>query len=259
MTRLLTPLLVCLAVFSAGCYNTMPPHQAMSTRAILFDIRQHSAAIYNAGTSHPFVVFDNEMRAIRVSSNSDAQVLVTAGPSRFASSKSENNWRKSGHPKILVAAGMIRRGTIEGYSFLPQGSPLSYDSARNLPSSAGKLRQLIEARLAPVAGRPVTAGLMLKAYAYLLATAPLSASARTAAYDNMMSLNQSSCSDNGTRFRRRAGPSVCARGDGRETRVLLSPTTGDVATVEQILTKRSPFFPELSPGTIVESSTFSSD
>lgn len=266
--------LICI-VASTGCQAKTPGEpedglqvighaESRANRSSVFKTRfrvaEYAAAIYNAGSTHPFVIFNSVHRDTQISSNSTAHITITvSAPSRFASTESEQNWRAVGRPSVLPVLGMTRRGVIRSYSFLPQGIPLGYRAANDLPSVPSALRNVIETRLYPVTGKPVPTTLMLKSYAYLLALAPLSPGTRKAVYENIASLKEvHSCGDD-TDQTGRHGDSICVQAHGRETKVLFSPQTGRVLAVELRLTEPSPLFPGLPAGSLVEASAFLSD
>jgi hypothetical protein len=227
--------------------------------AVGFHNLTYDAAIYNAGTMRPVVVFDTQMEQVRVGTTSSARSTITvARPSRFASIRARDNWRVEGSPPVLMTPGMRRAGTIHSFSFLPQGSGLHYREVRELPATPGAMQNAITAHLRPLAGNNVPPTLMLKAYGFLLATAPLSAGARAAIYVDMASLEGIRSCGQGVDMLGREAVGLCVASDGREVEVLLSPKAGAALAVEQRITATSPLYPGLPVGTLVESNTFSS-
>jgi hypothetical protein len=167
------------------------------------------------------------------------------------------NWRAEHSPRVLMTPGESRSGLIPRFSFLPQGVRLGYEEALRLPSEASELRRAIAAHLRPL-GADLPPTLVLKAYGFLLATAPLSSSTRAVTYDDMASLAGVRACGRRANVEKRDRDALCAAAEGREIEVTIAAHTREVLAVEQRITAESPLFPGLRAGTVVESDTFSS-
>src|SRR5215469_10338518 len=180
--------------------------QAVRYRAV-----QYSSVISNAGTSEAFTAFVTSTRSITVWPTSAARIRTGVdGPPRFPSAAARGRWQAAGRPPLTGGAGTtvsLPRGT---YSFLAQGSTLTYQQAASLPASPTALAAQVAAHLRAYAGPDPAAGLVLKQLAYLIATAPLSAAARSAAWRAIAALPGLRRCGRGADLVARHGLALCA-------------------------------------------------
>jgi hypothetical protein len=167
-------------------------------------------------------------------------------------------WQASGRPPLgqAPASGGMQTIPAGQYTFVPQGTSLTYRQAVGLPTERDSLAAVLVSHLSAYAGPHPPASLELKEVAYLIATAPLTDAVRAAAWQVMASLpGLSICQD-------LPGPAdpgaidLCAGSSGDETLVKVDPDTGAIVTIADRLTQTSSSYPHVAAGTIVGSSTF---
>jgi hypothetical protein len=142
------------------------------------------------------------------------------------------------------------------YSFIPQGIPLTYRQARSLPGSRQALSAEIAVHLRPSAGAHPPATVVLLQLGFLLATAPLSESARAGAWSYLASLPGLHLCGPGKDLAGRAGRRICVSTRANEVGVLVDTATGSVLAVDQRILQASPWFPGVPEGSLVESDAF---
>jgi hypothetical protein len=221
----------------------------------VFQEVNYTAAIYNVGERWPFVVFDEQTGTVEVGPMSLAhERIIVAEPSLFASKQARANWRANGSPGVLLSpSDPPREGDVPHFSFLGQGVPLGYEEARNLSSDPQTLEQEVARHVSPRSPRRPSARRMLEAYGLLLGRAPLTPGVRNAMYvDTRHVAGARGCGED-TDLLGRRGPGVCVKGEGMTVELLLDRRTRAVLAVEQRLAARSPLYPGLRPGTLVES------
>ncbi len=101
--------------------------------------------------------------------------------------------------------------------------------------------------------------MLLKQLAYLIAVAPLSVAARSAAWHVVASLPGLRLCGTGTDLSGRRGEGLCVDAAGQETEILVNKTTGWVLAIEERLKRPSPDYPTVSGGSLILSFTFIED
>lgn len=235
------------------------PASSASAKLARFEDIEHYSFVQDAGSNDSFTLFATSIRYAVVSPGSSAMVEVRElGPAHFASSLNAQAWRMAGSPPLPD------RRTTTGYqsfpvgqfSFLPQGTTLTYEQARNMPARPPGVMAIVRSHLRPYAGTRPPAELILKQLGFLLASAPLSGPARQAAWMALAGLPGARLCGAGTDLLGRHGESVCAGVPTEEIEVLIRPATGQVLAVMQRVLRPTPLFPNIAAGTVVESDTF---
>ena len=144
------------------------------------------------------------------------------------------------------------------FTFLPQGTNLTFVDARALPSAPPVFRAQVLSHLRAYAGTHPSPALLLKQLGFLLATAPLTPGAKAAAWTVLSSLGGLHRCGTGTDLTGRRGQSICANSRQYGTELLIDPQTASVLSVEERLAKPSPAYPGLPTQTLIQSDTFTS-
>jgi hypothetical protein len=222
--------------------------------------KEFFATVSNAGTPGAFTAFATATREITVQPSSSAHVEVVGYTApRLLTASEHQRWHDAGEPAFPAGpmAGQSFSISTGMFSFTPQGAPLTYAQARTLPSSPEALRRDLAGHLRPALGShpPVTA--VMTQLGFLLATAPLSRSARAAAWAELASLPGLHLCERGRDPAGRNGQWVCTTSQTREAGVLLDTGTGSVLAVsERILTASRQWFPGVPAGSLVLSDAF---
>jgi hypothetical protein len=234
------------------------PAPALNT-PIEFWTTDYTATVFNPGTPGGFTAFITTRRTILVTPASAAAIDASNGaPARFATPADKALWQAADRPSLGQAPATGQRQVIPAgdYTFLPQGRTLTYRQAAGLPGTSGELAGVILAHLRAYAGRHPPASLTLTQLAYLIATAPLTKAARSAAWQVVGSLP-------GLRIcQTRPGPlqprtvELCLASGDDETLVSIDLGTASILSISDRLLRSSPMYPHVAAGTIVGSATF---
>lgn len=226
--------------------------QAVRYRAI-----QYSSVISNAGTPVAFTAFVTFTRSITVQPTSAARIHTTVdGPPRFPSAADRGRWQAAGRPPLTGGAGTTVSLPPGTYSFLAQGSTLTYKQAASLPASPTALAAQVTARLRAYAGPDPAAGLVLKQLAYLIATAPLSTAARSAAWRAIAAQPGLRRCGAGADPVGRHGLALCANVGDTETQILVNPGTCAILAIQERLLHQTPLYPFIPVSGLTSSNTF---
>jgi hypothetical protein len=133
---------------------------------------------------------------------------------------------------------------------------LTYQQAVDLPGTSAELATQILDSLRSHAGNNPLATVVLRQLGYLLATAPLSTPARSAAWHAVASVTGLRLCGSGTDLSGRRGEGFCADSQGEEVEVLIDAHTGSVLAVEERLLQQAPLYPNVSAGSLIGSTTF---
>lgn len=227
--------------------------------AIEFRTIDYNATVVSPGTPDGFTAFVTTRQTTLVTPASSATIEASnaAAPS-FATAADQAQWQSAGRPALERAPATGRTQTVPAgqFTFLPQGSNLTYEQAAALPAQPSRLAAVIENHLRSYAGPHPPVSLTLKQLAYLIATAPLTDATRSAAWHIVASLpGLGLCKDQSGQ----AEPhtvEICAGAVGEQTLVSVDTGTGAIVTIMDRLLQTSPMYPHVAAGTIVGSSTF---
>jgi hypothetical protein len=226
---------------------------------IAFRVVIYSALVFNPGSSDGFTAFLTTRQTVVVSPASAASITVTsAGPPRFATPADRVQWEKADRPSLGQVPAADQRQAIPAgeYSFLPQGSYLTYQQAAALPGVPGRLITVILAHLRPYAGRNPPASLTFRQIASLIATAPLTKAARSAAWQAIASLpGLRVCQARPSPLQPRQ-VQLCLASAGQETLLSVDLGTASILSISERLLRPSPLYPHAAGGTIIGSTTF---
>ena len=234
------------------------PAPALGT-PIEFRAIDYTATVTDAGASDGYTAFVTTRRTTLVTPASAATIDASNGASpRFATPADQAMWQSSGRPALAQAPATGQTRTIPAgqYTFLPQGSNLTYRQAAALPAEPDRLAAAIADHLRPYAGRHPPASLELKQVAYLIATAPLTDAVRSAAWQVVASLPGLGICQNPPGPATPRAIELCIDSAGDETLVSVNPDMGAILVIADRLLRTSPMYPHVADGTVVGSSTF---
>src|SRR5579875_3280334 len=126
----------------AARWAAAPWQEPGADTTIVFRAIDYSATVFGAGTTGGFTAFITTRRTVLVNATSAATIIGTnAASPRFATPADRLLWEKAGQPSLGQAPPAGQRQAIAAgdYTFLPQGSTLTYRQARSLPGTAGGL------------------------------------------------------------------------------------------------------------------------
>jgi hypothetical protein len=219
---------------------------------------EHASGFMDAGAPHAFaLVVPSETRYV-VRSNSAAHVSARfTGRWYFANAMARRHWEAAGKPAFpkIVTGTRSARIPAGGYSFLPVGPTLTFREAEALPSSAVAVRHAVEKYLRRYKPKDRPA-MVLRAFGYLLATAPLRAATRIAIYEAMAKLPGVHSEGAGHDQLGRPGVRLVVNSSDQSIEVLVNPKRAAVYAVSERVYKLAPVFPTLSVGDLVEQTTF---
>jgi len=226
---------------------------------IEFRTTDYTATVFNPGSPEGFTAFITTRRTTLVTTTSAATIVARNGaPARFGTPADQAMWRAAGRPSLGQAppSGVTQTIPAGQYTFLPQGSNLTYRQAAALPADPDSLASVLAHHLSTYAGPYPSATLKLKQVAYLIATAPLANKVRAAAWQVMASLPGLRICPKPRGQVRSGTIRLCLDSAGDEIMVNINPYTGTIITIAEQLTQASVGYPHVTGGTIVDSSTF---
>jgi hypothetical protein len=231
----------------------------MRTTRIEYQTIDYTATVFSPGTPEGFTAFITTRRTTLVTPASAATIYADNGARpRFATPTDQALWQAAGRPSLGQAAttGQTQTIPVGQFSFLPQGSTLTYRQAAALPAEPTRLAAVILDHLRPYAGTHPPASLVLKQLAYLIATAPLTDQGRSAAWQAVASLpGLRTCQTRSGRARDRA-INLCIASAYDQTLVSVDIDTGAILAIADRLLRPTSLYPHVRVGTIVGSSTF---
>jgi hypothetical protein len=177
----------------------------------------------------------------------------------FGSAADARAWRAQGSPPRPGAGEphhtVRHRISLGRFSFLPQGTPLTYSEVRELSSTAASVAAEIRRHVAALI-TPVPSAAMLRAYGFLLGTAPLTASSRRALARAVSLLpGVFRCGARRDPLHR-AGSCLAVIDHGIEYQLILRTRDERALSVVERLVSRSSFYPHVPVGHIVGADTF---
>lgn len=222
---------------------------------VRFRMIQYSPVITNAGSPGGYAVFVQQARSVVVLPSSAATLSISGdGPARFLTPAARAAWQAAGKPALPHFPGKPVTASVPAgtWSFLPQGKVLTYQAAESLPATAVALSSQVRA----LTGSRPPATQMLTQLGYLLAAAPLTAAGRTAAWMSVATLPGLRLCAPATDLVGRSGTTLCVSAAGQETDLVVNPSSGSVLAVQDRLLQQDAAYPGISPGTVLQSTTF---
>jgi len=213
--------------------------------------------VSNPRTRYGFTEFATDTRDISVQPSSAARAsIVSASPARFSSTAARARWLAAGRPARpgTHTAGQVIALPAGSFSFLPQRR-LPYRQAAALPASAAAVTSLAGGGQGPQAGPREPATIVLRQLGYLLAIAPLTPAARSAAWRAVAALPGLRSCGTAADMAGRNGTGLCAANGGHVTELVVD-AAGSVLAVTDRLTAPDSSYPAVPPGTVVQSETF---
>jgi hypothetical protein len=218
---------------------------------------EYSAAVGNVGIPAAFTAFVTVSRTITVQASSAASITTTDnGVLTFTTTSDRDRWIAAGRPALEPVSGQTVLVPPGQFSFIPQGSTLTYQQAAALPETADALSAQALSHLGPYAGPAPPATLVLRLLGYLIAVAPLTAATRSAAWRVVALLPGLRLCGSGTDLSGRRGFGLCVDAEGEETEVLVGTPAGSVLAVEERLLRQSTAYPTVPAGSLIASTTF---
>lgn len=226
-------------------------------RPVRFGTIDYTTGVINAGAPDAYTAFITDSQTVTVYPSSAARILTFAvRPLTFPEPSDRQRWEAAGSPALTHGdSGKTLSAPPGQFTFVLQGTPLTYRQASDLSGTTTKLSAQILSHLRPYTRTYPPATLMLKQLAYLIAIAPLSAAAQSAAWHLSASLPGLHLCGSGVDLAGRHGQGLCVDAQGQETEVLVSTTTGSVLAIEQRLKRSSPWYPTVSTGSLIQSIT----
>jgi hypothetical protein len=220
---------------------------------------EYSADITNAGLPGAYTAFVHIKRIITIQPSSAAAIdTFPDGPPVWTTSADRARWKAAGSPSLAPApsGGQVLPLPAGQFSFIPQGSTLTYRQARLLPGSPEALRAQLLRHLRVFTGPHPQANLILRQLGYLIATAPLTTAARATAWRVLATVPGLHLCGGGTDLAHRHGQGLCADSSGEETEILVDTGTGSVLAVEDRLLQPDRMYPMVPDQTLISSTTF---
>jgi hypothetical protein len=226
---------------------------------IRFGVVQYELIIANAGSPDAFTVAHTVADEFTVMHDSSANVRheVLTSP-RFVSKVDRTHWQAGGRQPYASSTDLAGASSHEkinpgDFGFTPHGRTVTFEQVRSFPAAPKALAQ----ELGRFLGSGSTPALSLRQYGFLLATAPLTRSARKALLEAIGALPRVyGCS---ALFPRRSlhDYGFCINGDPTSTEILIDRHTGAAVVVSERLDASTPLYPNVAAGALVDSYTFS--
>ena len=221
------------------------------------DIDYH-AIVANSGSRVAFTMFATTASRFVIRPDSSGTVTESVTKTaRFASPVDRTHWIAAGafpvpQSTLQSASAAIPAGA---YSFTPQGAPFTFADATDVRPSAATIHAQVAARM-PARSAVNQAFTLLRQYAFLLGTAPLRRAVVAAV---LRAIGQvpgiRSCGET-TDVVGRLGESVCVTGQPTSLQVVLDPKSGRTLAVIERVAQRSPYYPDVPVGAVVQADTF---
>lgn len=247
-----------LARSIAARIDSAPTHHPPGT-PLRFRETEYSALVYNPGTVHAFTAFATLDRDVTVQPSSAASVRTTpAGLPVLTTAEQRAAWQAAGRPELTDAPadGQTTSFPPNGFSFMSQGTPLTYQQAGSLPTSPDDVRAAVRAHLRGGASAEPPATQVLRQLGFLLATAPLTDATRSAMWRTTAALPGLHLCGSGDDRAGRRGEVLCVTAGEEESDLLVDPRTGAALEVRERIRQRSWWYPGVAPGSTIDSDTF---
>lgn len=231
--------------------------RSASSNPIEFRDREYALEVINAGTRNAYALGRTLLHVVRVMPDSSADEDIRVVSAGFVSRSARLHWKASGSPRLRYTRGVAYawKAPARSFSFVPEGSPMTFGQARRLPSTAARVSERFRRLLGARGGGPTTNALLLRQYGFVLAVAPISARVRKSLLRAMALLpGLSSCGQRTNRGSRVVV--LCLVGGATRTEVILNPRSGLALTVRERLDEPSPLYPGVAVGDLIGSDTF---
>jgi hypothetical protein len=218
-----------------------------------------SAWVNSPGTSVGLTAFLTTRHTIDAKPTSAAAIQITsiAAP-QFATAEDRKLWIADHRPKLGLGRAGSEQLTVPAgqYSFLMQGSILTYREAAAIPGNPAALLAVVTRHLRPQYGPHPPPGVLLNQLGALLATADLTNPARSAAWRAMASLPGLRICRPGNAIRIGSSTtsrytSLCVNSAGEQNIVVVDPDFGTIRAVAERLLRPSALYPHVPAGTAV--------
>jgi hypothetical protein len=226
---------------------------------ITFTSVDYIASVFNPDLASGFTAFLTLRRHVTVTPTSAAVIDTTNdAPPVFATSTDRTLWVADNRPSLGQAPSTGQRMAVPAgeFSFMPQGSTLTYGQAAALPGEPDQLVATVLDHLRPYAGPHPPASLQLKQLGYLIATAPLTNSARVAVWEALASLPGLHTCGPSLDPARADVIDMCIDTPTVEETISVDTSTGAIVSIAERLLRPSRLYPHVQMGANVDSSTF---
>jgi hypothetical protein len=220
---------------------------------------EYYADVWAPRTTHAFTAFATVARDITVQPSSAATVNVFGDkPPAFQAAGERERWEAAGRPALEYPPSSGEQFSVPAgsYSFLPQGGLLTYGQVRSAAPSPESLDRLLLARLRGFDGVHPPVTVIFKDLGFMLATAPLKESVRSAGWVALARVQGLQLCGTGKDGLGRIGEWLCVKTGGEETGVLVDTRAFSVLAIEDRITKPSAFYPGVPAGDIIGLDTF---
>lgn len=231
--------------------------------SVSFSDVEYELIVVNPGSPDAFVASQTIAEEVRVLRDSSAIMRRTVLTSpRFVSEVDRLHWQAAGRRPFASStdrAGESFRTTFPpgAFSFTPHGRPVTFRQAYALPGNVRALTQQLRRLLGAPTNSTPPATLSLWQYGFLLATAPLTPAGRAAILEAIGGLPGLYECDRLFGTHRPRGDAFCVDGNPTTTEILLNPESGVAVLACERLDDRTPLYPNLPVGSLVNSVTFS--
>jgi hypothetical protein len=217
-----------------------------------------NAIVVNAGSSRGYTVFQHKTILVTVLADSSARIVFTSvSPPGFENAHERLKWIEAGKPQFPLTSPAGAKNSLPAgnFSFLPFPPLLSFRQAAALTPSPGKITSTVlgSSRLSVVSERKFYAAMQLGT---LLATAPLRADVRRAAWKALVSLATIQGCSGGRDRAGRTGLWMCVSSSPDELKILTNTRDQRVLCVEELLIAPSLRYPGVPVGSVIQSSTY---
>lgn len=237
----------------------LPVISGTSGAPVRYRTIEYTAEVSNAGLPGSYTAFVLIVRRMTIEPSSSATIDVFPdGSATFATPVDRERWKAAGSPSLAPAprGGQVLSLPAGQFSFIPQGTTLTYRQARSLPLTPQALLAQLLKHLRTFVGAHPPANMLLEQLGYLIAAAPLTMAARRAAWRAVAVLPGLRLCGSGADLVHRRGTGLCVDSSGDETEILVSTRTGAVLAVEDRLLRRDRMYPLVSTGSMISSTTF---
>lgn len=239
--------------------KAMVPPRFSDSRPVNVRDEQFHLIIVNAGTSDAVTLDETVVIRAEVLPDSSARVRedVVKAPT-FSSRIDRLRWKAGGGRSLPDMALSPHEWVVASgrFSFTPHGSPITFRTARDLPTNQPLLIQALTRSLTGTQAEAPAPALRLRQYGFLLATAPLTHAVRSGLLASVAKMHGLRICTGSLANHAARTEAFCIHGHPTSTEILLDPQRGVVCEIRERLTGPTPLFPRLKTGALVDSDSF---
>jgi hypothetical protein len=260
---------ISLSLMTIGCDVSGRPlpsgsHFRRGQHADLLSVRskmlEYYTDVYAPQSRYAITTFGWSLRTVIARADEAAAITRhNVSGTIFPSKAMRARWVAANMPQLATSSRETEHIRVPAavFSFLPVGTPLTYQQVLRLPDTPQGVAQTLIAHLPPDARDSV---LVLKDYAFLLGAAPISETVRRALVKAIYALRGVQRCDGG---RQSHAPSegdstaVCAISSGFGIRLTFNANGRGAVDIVMSLASASHYYPGMSAGAVVERCDFS--